>query len=367
MLLLISSNAAQRYSDDIVRLLAQPAGTDVQFRYDLKHLDQALIARAQGNKLGDQDALVCFLMTDKAAGTAVLASCRAAKVRRSEMVGSSCIMTLTAGDYVHPLDDAALRAKLRPQDLALLPAWSGTPPAIGGKFVIEVDATLAAGKIAATDKQMKAFEETAAHLSSLPAFAPATGIAFFAIRDIAPHEPRKPWFGKTPAKAAGYEQGRFQLMSGVRYELAVYTYRPAGSAIGISTRLTVDSDEKAIRFTSNKQIVLDSRYDLHRFAFTTDDQLEPLPAGLRVALSIPDAATPPAFTQRCDITLQARFGGRRFEAWVRMLIIAAGTSWAAIIGVAFKDQFGFWIGVAMCVGPAIAAYAATFPVLRKTA
>jgi hypothetical protein len=48
------------------------------------------------------------------------------------------------------------------------------------------------------------------------------------------------------------------------------------------------------------------------------------------------------------------------------LIIALGTTWAAWIGVAFKDQFGFWIALAMCIGPLIAGYAATFPVLRKT-
>ena len=53
------------------------------------------------------------------------------------------------------------------------------------------------------------------------------------------------------------------------------------------------------------------------------------------------------------------------KALIRAAAIAAGTASSAIIGVAFKDQFGFWVAVAMCVGPAIAAMAATFPLLRK--
>jgi hypothetical protein len=367
MLLLISSNAAQRYRDDIVRLLALPAGTDVQFRYDLQYLDPAVLVRAQQSKLSGEKALVCFMMTDAAAGTARLASCRAVSIRRSALVGSSCILTLTAGDYLHPLDDAAIRAQLTPQELALVPAYSGSPPIIGGKFAIEVAATLEAGKVAALGKEMTAFEETTAHLSGFPAFAPVTGIAFFAIRAIAVPERQSSWFRKAAPSSATYSHGTYELMSGVRYELLIYTYRPAGSAVGPGwTKLTVDSDEKAVRFTSNKQIVLDSRYDLHRFTFATDDQLDPLPAGLTVALSIPDAATPPNFTQRCDIRLLARFEGRRFEAVFRMLVIAIGTSSAAIVGVIFKDHFNVWVGAAMCIGPLIAAYAATFPMLRKS-
>jgi hypothetical protein len=365
MLLLISSNAAPKYSDDIIRLLAQPRGAGVQFRYDLKYLHPALLARVRGAGLAGEAALVCFMLADADKATTTLTSCRAVTVRRSALVGSSCILTLTACDYVHPLDDAELRSLLQPAERKSLPTYSGSPAAIGGSFVLEVNATLHAGKAAKAGEEIKAFEETAASLAAFPTFRAASGIAFFAICALATDDQKKGWFGKRVRAVAGYADGRYLLQSGLRYELAVYTYRPAGSAIeAVSTRLVADSDEKAVRFTSNKEIVLDSRYDLSRFAFTTDQFLDPLPAGIRVALSIPSRA-PPAPVQRCDITLQVLFAGRRREAWTRMFFLGAGTAWPAILGLAFKDQFGFWMGVAMCVGPAIAAYAATFPMLRK--
>src|SRR5207249_3557940 len=107
---------------------------------------------------------------------------------------------------------------------------------------------------------------------------------------------------------AAYVSGRYTLQSGYRYDLEVYTYSPAGGKTdkGV-TKLVVDSDEKAVRFTSAKELALDSRYDFNRFSFTTDEQLDAMPAGLRLALSVPHDADLDKRELRCDIAIETRF------------------------------------------------------------
>ena len=366
MILLISSDAARRYSDDIIRALAQPPGTDLQFRYDLNHFDPALRVRATTGRLTSTVAMIAYMAANKAAGTVTLASVRMAVIKHCKMVGSSCILTLGVGNYLVPLDDAAIRARLSPHEARLLPSWQGGQHP-HGHFAIEVAGTLEAGHVAAAGKEMEAFEKTAAALGQFAPFNSATGIAFFAVSSIVDEAPGAKRWWRRPVPNPRLEHDRFQLKSGSRYNVDVYTYRPAGSMLtGPATKLTIDSDEKAVRFTSSKEMVLDSRYDLNRFSFTTDQLLNAVPAGLRIALAI-TSGTPPAAEQRCDIILRTRFGGWERKAILRAGLLAAGTAWPAIIGVAYKDQFSLWVALAMCIGPLVAGYAGTFPLLRKAA
>lgn len=363
MILLISSDASRRYSDDIVRALAHPIGTEFQFRYDLAYFDPSLKPKATSNKLAGETAMIAFLAADAAAQTVELTSVRAVTVKRSEIVGSSCIMTLVAGDYLHPLDDAAIRVALSRPELALLPAWTGELRPTG-HFAINVVKTIHAGHVPKPGEQMKAFEETAIALSAFLPFAPSTGMAFYAVRGLTVENPPAKYFWQRDPTPA-LDGQLYKLQSGFRYRFDVYTYRTAGSAVAPATKLSISTDEKAVQFTSAKEAVLDSRYDLNRFSFTTDEMLYAVPAVFHVTLGI-TASTPPLATeQRCDITLLAQFAGWRRKVVGRTLIVAAGTASSAIIGIVFKDKFGFWVGAMMCVGPLIAAATSTIPTLKK--
>jgi hypothetical protein len=162
-----------------------------------------------------------------------------------------------------------------------------------------------------------------------------------------------------------YENSRFALTSGYRYDLEVYTYTPIGGAItGGATRLISDSDEEAVRLVSAKEITLDSRYDLNRFTFTSDRLLDSLSAGLRLALAVSTGGDPKS-EQRCDITLPVSFGGWRALGISRMVIIATGTAMSAIVGVVFKDQMSFGIGGLMFASALIAGWASVFLGAKK--
>lgn len=366
MLLLLSSNSARRYGDDIVRALAHPRGTDFQFRYGLKYFDAALLARVKSRGLAGETAVIAFLNGDNSARTVSLTICRAVTVRRSEMVGSSCILTLSAGDYLHPLTDTELRAQLNARELALLPVWSTDPDYPLGKYVIDVSAAIDVLQAANEEAEMVAFEATATALSAFPRFGATTKIAFYAVRELVTGDDWRPARFSRGRRSATYNDGSYALQSGYRYDLEVYTYSPAGGKTdkGV-TKLVVDSDEKAVSFTTAKELALDSRYDLNRFAFTTEEHLDALPAGLRLALSIPNDADPDKRELRCDIALEARFSGWWPRMVIRILIIAAGTAAPAIIGIAFKDKMTWWIGAIMFAGALVAGWGAVFPALRK--
>jgi hypothetical protein len=367
VLLLISSNSSRRYGDDIVRALAHPRGTEFQFRYGLKYFDPALLARATSNALAGQEALICFLDSDKAARTTSFTSCRAVTVKRSEIIGSSCILTLAAGDYVEPLSDAELRAGLTAAEEKLLPAWGVSPDFPDGKFVIEVASKIHAGRVPKPADEFAAFERTAVALSKFSFFDAASKLTFYAVRAIATEDDWWPerWRRRGRLKSP-YKDGRFRLSSGYRYDLEVYTFTPVARATGgAATQLAVDSDEEAIRFVSAKEITLDSRYDLNRFTFTTDRLLDTLSAGLRLGLAVPTSGDPNV-EQRCDITLPVSFGGWRMLAIVRMVIIAIGTSAPAILGIAYKDQMNLGIGAVMFVSALIAGWGAVFLGAKKS-
>lgn len=363
MILLISSGATRRYSDDIFRALAHPQGTDFQFRYDVAHLDPAVATLIDQRELAGEAALIVYLEADQLKAISELTSVRTATIKTVEVVGTSCVLTLTAGDYVHPLADAEIREGLSAAEAALLPAWKGGDRPVGA-FAIKVAKVIHADRVAAIGKDMLAFEETAQALSSYQWFAPATGMAFFAVRGIvAVGSPKDRWFAADPAPRL--DGDRYVLKSGVRYRFDIYSYRPAGSSDDTPrAKLVLSTDEKAVQMTSIKEAALDSRYDLKRFSFTTDQFLHDVPAAIRIALELLGGA--PAVTeQRCDITVNAVFKGSRREAIARTLLIAAGTASSAIVGVAYKDQFSLGVAAMMCVGPIIAATAATFPLLRK--
>lgn len=365
MLLLISSSATQRYSDDIVRALAHPIGSDFQFRYDMKYLAPDVAALADSNKLANAQALVVFMHADASALTTTFVGCRSVTVRRNQIVGSSCILTLAANQYIHPLDDLILRSKLTAQENALLPSWAGNPATVTGFFVFNVSGTIHEDKRAPKEKEMKAFEETAASLSAFPPFNPATGMAFFAVRDVVALD--KWWLGRRN-KSVDYLSGRFILQSGFRYELNVYTYRPAGGAIAASpAKLAIDSDEQAVRFTSSKGLTLDSRYDLNRFRFTCDEQLFALPAGIRIAIVIPNGLSGvPSQSLRCDISLETTFKGWGLQAALRAVLVAAACALPAMLALNFKGQLNGWTAAILLGSATIAGISSAFPVLRKS-
>lgn len=358
MLILISSGAKPRYADDIVRALAHPAGTSFQFRYGTKYVEDRLGRR----DLANEPVLICYLMADVSAKTVRLIPCRFATVANAQIVGSSWIFTLNAGSFVAKLDDAAIRAALSDEERELIPAFDAQGNGPSGKFAFSVakalhsDDTYAQGP-----KAMRAFEETAGALSNDPRFAPSNGLSFFTVLTLGTND--RWWWSrrKTPTEIEPVN-GRYRLQLGWRYWLDIYSYSSAGgTALAHPTRLTCESGDAAVRFTSAASHVLDSRYDLNRSAFTSTVAQMSILTGLRVSLKVPDQAKPADITDRCDITLETRFRGAIAWTLARVGFIAVGATAPAAIAAEKADQFTWPLFAMMVAGGAIGALGTLIP------
>jgi len=335
LLILLSSGARRRYRDDIVRALAHPAGTELRFRYGKAYVADAVLADRQQGSLAGQEALICHLADQPEGKPALLVPCRFVKISRAELVGSSLILTLTAGDYVQQVDDAGLRALMTDDERALLPNQSSDAAAPPGKFAFPVAAPLTA-KHAPDAASGSAFEATAEALRAA-GFGADEPMAFYMVRKLV-KAGSKPSDGDVAIAA---RDGRYALSSGKRYALDVYSYAPDGDTRpSDASTLTVEADDSDVKFSSETAGKLDSRYDMNRFRFSTEHRLLALPTGLRLALGVPKTIDGKAVVEeRCDITLELRFAGAKWLTAVRIGLIAAGTAGPAIIG-AYAAQKG---------------------------
>lgn len=363
MLILLSSGARRRYRDDIVRALAHPSGTRLRFRYGEEYVEPSVLADARNGKLVGREAVVTHLADQTEGRPALLIPCRFATIANATMVGTSLVITLTAGAYVQRLDDAALRTLMSEDERALLPNQGSDATRPPGKFAFEIQAPLTS-KSAPQAAEMRAFEETTKALRAAKFAADEPPMAFYAIRNLL----------KLSSGAEGDDEaiapmsGRYILQSGSRYALDVYSYSPDGDEKpSDASTLVIEADDSDVKFGSETSAKLDSRYDLNRFRFSVEQRIATLPSGLRVALGVPtqiDGKT--VQEKRCDVTLELRFQSSNWLAAGRIIVIAIGTAGPAIVAAAGKPGWSLALGAVMLVPALFAAWGTVYPSLKKS-
>lgn len=353
MLILLSSGARRRYRDDIVRALAQPAGSVLRFRYGEKHVATSVLDTVRAGKLDDQRALVCYF-----SATTKLVPCRFAHIDRAELVGSSLMLSLRIAEYVTKLDDGAIRSLMTPAELAQVPVKQKVAATgeerVAGPFAFSIAAPLSAmASLDATN--MRSFEKTAEELGAA-GFGADTPASFFAIRAIKDNA----------GKAVAIDKGRYALKSGKRYTIDVYSYAPSGeSEPGSADTLTFDTNDDALDVTSPGTAKLDSRYDLNQFSFTTEPRLRSLAARLKFALGVAGAGAPKTLEERCDINLDLDISGALWMTIARIALIAAGTALPAIIGAYAADKGSLGLAFLMFLAAILTGLGTVIPAIKK--
>lgn len=362
MLILLSSGARRRYRDDIIRALAHPPGTEFRFRYGDEYVEASIVASVRSKTILSCPALICYLADQGEDMSACIIPCRFATVTRAQLVGTSIILTLSAGAYVQSLDNPKLRSLMTDDERALLPYQGSdakTPP---GKFVFPIAAPLTAN--AAPDAAgARAFEKTAEALRDAAFGANHPPMSFYAVRDLTEVGSKLGSSGPVISP----KHGRYELRSGKRYALDVYSFSPDSDANpSDASTLIVQADDGELKFSSEIAAKLDSRYDLNRFRFTAEQRLLALPTGLRVALGGPtqvDGKT--TIEQRCDITLDLRFAGSLWLAVGRTALITIGTAGPAITGAYAAQKGSIGLSAFMLLLALAAGVATVIPSLGK--
>lgn len=355
MLVFLSSSARRRYGDDIVRAFAYPAGTKFRFRYGEKYLEPDLAARYEHTRAVNQAGIICHLATPGGAQP-ILTPCRFITVTQVQTVGTSYVFTLRVGEFVKDLDDAKLRGLMTPTERAFIPPAKSDVLSLPGRFVFEITDSLAPFR-AAANEAMTAFENTTEALRREAKFEDGQSIAFFSVQGISP---------ATGGPSLVPQGGRYELESGRRYFLDVYSYSPEGEDNpSDAMTLSASADDSDLTFSSETVAKLDSRYDLIRFAFSTEQRLFELPAGLRLALGVPRKADDKDLEQRCDIMLDLRFRGSLRLAVARVAMIAIGTATPAVIGAYAAGKGSLGLATVMFIAALFTGVATVFPAFKK--
>jgi hypothetical protein len=350
MLVLLSSGATRRYRDDIMRVLALPPGAELQFRYDRRYIDTALLARMDARTLRNEPGIVLYLWSDKEKLHTECVPCRLVTVVKAEFTGSSGIVRLRTGAFVKNLDDAKLRSVLNPSEKELLPKWeakSGTAPALKGRFFFPIQASLS--EFASSN--VSDFEATAAALVRFKDFGDANSTVFYTVLRLADVD--------RESSAIRPASGSYVISSGKRYEAEVYSYVPPG-AESKSAKLHVESDVELVEFPLGKSRDIDSRYDLKQFPLRLPKQTGQLSAGLRIYLTDADSDQP-----HSDILIPVLFRGSLFLAMTRVAFIGIGTSGPGIVAASSAGKLNFGIAVLMLFLGFLAGAGSVFTSLKK--
>lgn len=365
MLLLVSSSATRRYADDIVRALAYPDGSEFQFRYGEQYLDPSSLTWARKGDISGESALICYLSRGTS-NPVILVPCRFVTIVSCVQMGTSFVMRLRAGSYVNNFDDSQLDALLTEQELAKIKTLKSQEDRKNRYYVIKIDAPLSEHPdIPAPDAlAMKSFENTTQILRQNEYFGGDSPMAFFAVRELTTE--RRFRCGSRNAVISKSVNGVHKLNSGSRHILNVYTYSPEGEKNpSESIELIIRSNTSEVRFITSAKSRMDSRYDLHQFEFSIDESFFSLRTGLNIALSMPNTSSPPGLEDRCDVDLKIEIQASWHLLLARALLIAAGASTPAIIGLYAAEKGSFLTACGMFAAALIASLGTLFPSLYK--
>ena len=325
MLILLSSGARPRYRDDIIRSLALPLGGSVQFRYE-KSIVSADIKRAP-ESFADQTALVCYLSNRVPGDPTEIVPCRFMTVAGITPIGSSYIFDLRAVEFAGGLNDAGFRGQLQAPELDLVPRWEKNAQA-GDELVGCFAFPVAADFKSFHRPDVDAFEEAVKALGRHDDFTTADALGFYSVREI--KELIDTEDGPSQRLIAPERcSGSYELKSGSRYEIEIYSFSPLKGVLDTVTasKLGISSDTAAIEFPFGKTAQIDSEYDLLRFRFGVEERIDSVGGALRLFQNSGGEDA----DDRAEIVLPVTFSGSRRLVIAKILFAAVAASVPAII------------------------------------
>lgn len=362
MIVLLSSAPPNRprYSDDIIRVMAQPLGGQMQFRYDQQWMSDEIWGRIDCEGLAGEWGLTCFL--SQSLGNApskampVIIPLRYVRIIRAEKIGSSCIIVFEVGQFAACLSDLDVRSSTVSGDQSSLP---GVASRNGTKYAFQAELSRPR---TSKDLNLRAFETIAARLSEHAPFNSAETVYYTLFR--VSKKPARSWFGTwpRPEKIARAFFGAYRLSSGCDYEFEVYTLRPTSSSSSIPVTdiaLQVLPFGDDLSFISSTENTIDSRYDVKRFVCSSDHSLVQRVSSCNLALSGPAAVRPREITIPVILQRNALLGGAKWA------LLTVGTAIAAITALIASEKYSTEAGLLILAGAGVAAIAALLPTIKK--
>lgn len=256
-LVCLSSGMTPQYRLDILRLMALPGGTEIQFRYDEGIVDETLRENLTKNAMRKASALLCYLdctaENPQEGQVCPVVPCRHAKLIDSTKVGRFFILRFCLGEFADCADIAKLETKLPSSK----PHWKKKDAVAevkpSGLWCFNADLSHECAKSSAPE----VWQATMTRLWRSKDFRAEE--FFFNIEGI---------FERGERTSLTADDGEFKLSAAKEYEAKVFHFHPDSDAHQVPTGTTIlrvtpgSSDLTSI---TTPTLPIDSPYDLKSF------------------------------------------------------------------------------------------------------
>lgn len=252
MFICLSSGASPRYRQDVVRAMAMPKGSGLQFRYDSKWIAPVIRDRISTGTVKDTPSLIVYIDQHDNTKIPELVPCRFAKLVDAVSHGTTVSLVLALEEFAYAENLTAFNNEMRAASAGTLPAWQPDGK-ITGAYWLEIGQE---PRTAVKSLKLSEWEKIVAQVAGHPDFANES--YFYTMEAIIAIG-----LGTTVSP----QDGVYELAPGREYEFRIYHFHPTTVAPG--TRLRLDTSSQWLAFTTNPVLIVDSRYDLKRVRLKT--------------------------------------------------------------------------------------------------
>ena len=255
MHLCLSSGHRPRYRRDIVRTLAMPAGSWIQFRYAVKWIAPTIASqlddRNQRKKLRGTRILIAYVDQADLSADPEIVPCRYAKLVDVVRLGHTSSLQLELGAFAHAEDLAQVNEALRAKAADHLPRRVAGE--VEGCYWVEMDDQVAG----LTDsRDPRGVDLVVGQLAPRSDFREDR--FFYTVADLVD-------LGNDKVVVA--KDNLCKLRPSRTYDLEIYHYHPTVGDPDSFLSVTTSAD--SVSFAMTPEIVLDSKYDLKRVRLRT--------------------------------------------------------------------------------------------------
>lgn len=262
MIICLSSGSSPRYRQDVIRALALPIGSNLQFRYEKRWVSDGLLKKIQDRSIVGQEVLIAYAdqsMPDDGGtpkGDIQLVPVRLAQVTYAAVLGRTTLLIFSVGKFVFASDLNAFNDEAMNLTGKSLPKWVEGKPQ--GKYCtelnnrptnfVEIQGLGQWEEVVAQLATRKDFKQEGAFITVLGLMTESE------IQEMGAELKHKSWVK--------------ELQANKNIELVIYHYHPTTSPTDF--KIIVDTGPE-LKSQSSPTCTLDSRYDLKKFHLKSED------------------------------------------------------------------------------------------------
>ncbi len=252
MFICLSSGASPRYRQDVLRAMAMPKGSRLQFRYDSKWIAPAIRDRISAGGVESTPSLIVYIDQHDNTKVPELIPCRFATLIDAVSHGTTVSLVLALEEFAYAENLPAFNNEMGTASAGILPTWQPDGK-IAGAYWLEIGQ---APRTVVKSLKLSEWEKIVAQIAGHPDFANEN--CFYTMEAIIP-------VGLETMVSP--QDNVYELAPSREYELRIYHFHPATVPVG--ARLRLDTSSRWLTFTTNPLLIMDSRYDLKRVRLKT--------------------------------------------------------------------------------------------------